>query len=89
MLFLRYESKLSEVHKNPIRAAYEALAESGTEYSSLDVQCICTENQDGQLVKCEDCSRLMHKECIGATKWIGSEPVYCPQCWLKKVRTVR
>ncbi|XP_034237613.1 E3 ubiquitin-protein ligase SHPRH isoform X2 [Thrips palmi] len=83
---LWYESKLSEVHKNPIRAAYEALAESSSGHSALDVQCICTENQESQLTvtKCEDCSRLMHKECIGATKWIGSQPVYCPQCWLKK-----
>lgn len=80
----RYESKLSEVNKNPIRAYYETLAESGKNNVVTDVQCICSEHEGKPLVKCDDCSRWMHKQCIGASKWMGTQPIYCPQCWLKQ-----
>lgn len=86
MVLFRYESKLSEVKQNPIRAYRRCIEESEDYNRDTDVQCVCGETDRRSLVKCSGCSRLLHKKCIGASKWIGVKPVYCPQCWLKQVR---
>lgn len=81
---LWYESKLSEVNHNPIRAYYETMA--GNERRTRDriVQCVCGDTDAVQILKCKSCSRWLHKKCIGAQSWSKSHPVYCPQCWLKQ-----
>lgn len=80
-----YESKLSEVNKNPIRAYRESIFEGSPNSSrNVVVQCICSETGEDGIMKCKSCSRWLHKKCIGALKWNGVQPVYCPQCWLKQ-----
>ena len=75
-----YASKLAEVNQNPIRAYHESMENS----TISDVQCICGERDEVNLVQCRGCLHFLHEECIGACKWIGSQPVYCPQCWPKQ-----
>lgn len=67
-LQLFYNSALSEVnHKRS--------------QPSNTVHCICGETHKNGLVKCVECGKFQHKECLGYEKRFGK--FLCPSCWLE------
>ncbi|XP_044756394.1 E3 ubiquitin-protein ligase SHPRH [Coccinella septempunctata] len=68
-LQLWYNKSLSEVNHKPHKPVET-------------IHCICGEtfNKSGQ-IKCVDCGKIQHKECLGYEKRLGE--YRCPSCWLE------
>ncbi|XP_060526176.1 E3 ubiquitin-protein ligase SHPRH isoform X2 [Cylas formicarius] len=45
------------------------------------VQCICGSSLDLSIVKCHECGKRQHRQCLGYSVH-NSDPYMCPQCWL-------
>ncbi|KAK9884497.1 hypothetical protein WA026_007338 [Henosepilachna vigintioctopunctata] len=68
-LDLWYKNALSEVNHKPSRHV-------------SSVECVCGSTHNDDLIKCVDCEKFQHKQCVGFELRFGS--FRCSSCWLQQ-----
>ncbi|XP_057665468.1 E3 ubiquitin-protein ligase SHPRH isoform X2 [Diorhabda carinulata] len=87
--FVQPESKKSATflaldmwYKNILSEISTVKPESYEDPNKKSVQCICGSISEERIIKCSNCIKYQHIECLGYKKSLGK--YICPQCWMEE-----